>query len=231
MVLSHWEMLGRIGASAVLGAAIGYERDRHKRPVGLRTHTLVAIAAATFMVVSSQFAYFQRYTEGGGIEVDGSRIAASVVSAVGFLAGGTILRSGPTVQGLTTAAGLWLVTAIGLCGGSGMYPEAAGVTVLGLVALTLLRRFEDKDDDTVSRNVLVVLDEGSQPSLILDPLSALGVTVKNVEYDRRLDEKKRIELTFVAQSPRALPTSRLVAEIEKLTEVRRIKVSESGGYS
>jgi putative Mg2+ transporter-C (MgtC) family protein len=229
--LSHWEMLGRIGASAILGAAIGYERDRHKRPVGLRTHTIVAIAAATFMVVSSQFAYFQHYVAGGGIEVDGSRIAASVVSAIGFLAGGTILRTGPTVQGLTTAAGLWLVTAIGLCAGSGMFPEAAGVTLLGLLALTQLRRFEDKEDDMVARNVLVVLDEGSKPSLVLDPLAALGVTVKNVEYDRRFDEKKRVELTFVARSPRSLPASSLVAEIEKLTQVRRIKVSESGSYA
>src|SRR6187399_2341617 len=101
MVLSHVEMIARIGLAALLGGVIGYERDRHKRPVGLRTHTIVAVASATFMVVSSQFAYFQHYVHGEGIDVDGSRIAASVVSAVGFLAGGTILRAGATVQGLT----------------------------------------------------------------------------------------------------------------------------------
>ncbi|NUO52191.1 MAG: MgtC/SapB family protein [Polyangiaceae bacterium] len=228
MALSHLEMLGRIGTGALLGAVIGYERDRHKRPVGLRTHTLVAIASATFMVVSSQFAYFQSYVEGGPVEVDGSRIAASVVSAVGFLAGGTILRSGATVQGLTTAAGLWLVTAIGLCAGGGMMTEAIGVTALGVLVLTVLRRFEDKEDDVVIRNVAVVLEEGSSPSLVLQPLEALGVSVRNVQYDRRLDDKRRTELAFVARTPRAIEASMLVTEIEKLEGVRRIRVSEVG---
>ena len=228
MALSHLEMLGRIGTGALFGAVIGYERDRHKRPVGLRTHTLVAIASATFMVVSSQFAYFQSYAKGGLVEVDGSRIAASVVSAVGFLAGGTILRSGGTVQGLTTAAGLWLVTAIGLCAGGGMMVEAGGVTALGMVVLTLLRRFEDKEDDVVTRNVVVVLEEGASPSVVLEPLEALGVSVRNLEYDRRLDDKRRTELAFVARAPRAIEASTLVAEIEKLEGVRRIRVSEQG---
>ena len=227
MPLSHAEMIFRIALAALLGGAIGYERDRHKRPVGLRTHTIVAVASSTFMVVSAQFAYFQHYAHDGAIEVDGSRIAASVVSAVGFLAGGTILRAGPTVQGLTTAAGLWLVTAIGLCAGGGMYPEAGAVTVLGLAVLTLLRRFEDKDDLTVQRNVLVVLDAGAAPSLILDPLAALGVVLRNVDYERRLDEKRRTELTFVARMPRTLEPQVLVAEIERHEEVRRVRVSDA----
>src|SRR6202161_1936150 len=120
-MMSHGEMLLRIGVGAALGGVIGYERDLHRRPVGLRTHLIVAMAAATFMVVSSQFVYYQGYGKDDLVTVDTSRIAASVVSGIGFLAGGAILRSGPSVQGLTTAAGLWLVTAIGLCAGSGMF--------------------------------------------------------------------------------------------------------------
>jgi putative Mg2+ transporter-C (MgtC) family protein len=91
--------------------------------VGLRTHLIVAMAAASFMVISSQFVYWQHYRATDLVEIDPSRIAASVVSAVGFLAGGAILRTGATVQGLTTAAGLWLVTAIGMCAGSGISPR------------------------------------------------------------------------------------------------------------
>src|SRR5580698_6366538 len=117
-MLTHWEMILRITLAAVLGGVIGFERDIHRRQAGLRTHLLVT--------------------------VDSSRIAASVVAGVGFLGGGSILRTGATVQGLTTAAGLWLVAAIGLCAGSGMYPESVAVTVLGLIALTVLRVFEDK---------------------------------------------------------------------------------------
>src|SRR5271155_1476802 len=141
-MMSHGEMLLRIGAGAVLGGGIGYERDRHRRPVGLRTHLIVAMAAATFMVISSQFVYWQHYGKDDFVEVDTSRIGASVVSGIGFLAGGSILRSGVTVQGITTAAGLWLVTAIGMCAGAGMYVEGVVVTAFGLVTLTVLRRFE-----------------------------------------------------------------------------------------
>jgi putative Mg2+ transporter-C (MgtC) family protein len=101
-------MITRIALGAVLGGVIGYERDRHRRPVGLRTHLIVAMTAATFMVISSQFVYLQRYGKDDLVEVDSSRIAASVVSGIGFLAGGAILRTGVTIQGLTTAAGLWL---------------------------------------------------------------------------------------------------------------------------
>jgi putative Mg2+ transporter-C (MgtC) family protein len=226
MVLSHYEMLLRIASSAILGGIIGYERDRHKRPVGLRTHAIVATASATFMVVSSQFAYFQHYAEGGTIEVDGSRIAASVVSAVGFLAGGTILRSGPTVHGLTTAAGLWLVTAIGLTAGAGMYVEAAAVTALGIATLTWLRRFEDKDDDVKSYRITIVLDAGTAPAVVLGPLGALGVAVKNLEYEKRMDDKQRTELAFVARAPTSLEAATLLGEIEKVDAVRRVRVAE-----
>src|SRR3954469_25907750 len=114
-------MILRISAGAALGGVIGYERDVHRRPVGLRTHLIVAMTAATFMVISSQFVYWQHYAKDDFVSVDGSRIAASVVSGIGFLAGGAILRTGLTIQGLTTAAGLWLVTAIGMCAGAGMY--------------------------------------------------------------------------------------------------------------
>src|ERR1700684_1076086 len=109
-MMSHGEMLLRIGVGAALGGVIGYERDLHRRPVGLRTHLIVAMASATFMVISSQFVYYPHYGKDGVVNVDTSRIAASVVPGIGFLAGGAILRSGLTIHGLTTAAGLWLVT-------------------------------------------------------------------------------------------------------------------------
>jgi len=92
----------------VLGAIIGYERDVHGRPAGLRTHLIVALASTTFMLISTHFVYFQRYAKEDLVAVDTSRIAASVVTGVGCLGGGAILRTGINVQGLTTAAGLWL---------------------------------------------------------------------------------------------------------------------------
>lgn len=166
------ELLVRIVVGTALGSVIGYERDIHGRPAGLRTHAVVALASSTFMVVSTHFVYFQNYHSGGVVEVDTSRIAASVVSGIGFLAGGAILRNGLTVQGLTTAAGLWLVAAIGLCAGAGMYIESVGVTVIGIATLTYLRRFEDKDDRVARRLVLVLTDGELTTGELLGKLNA-----------------------------------------------------------
>jgi putative Mg2+ transporter-C (MgtC) family protein len=225
-MLTHVDMISRIAAGAALGAVIGYERDLHRRPVGLRTHLIVAMAAATFMVISSQFVYWQHYHEGDFVEVDASRIAASVVSGIGFLAGGAILRTGFTIQGLTTAAGLWLVTAIGMCAGSGMFVESAFVTLMGIVALTVLRRFEDKN--LLHRRVTVVLSgPGARPEAVVEALGRLGVSTADVEYERRLDDELgELVATFDVQFADTMGVTRLIAAVEAVAGVRRIRVRQ-----
>jgi len=228
-VISHGEMLLRIGVGAALGGIIGYERDRHGRPVGLRTHLIVAMAAATFMVVSSQFVYFQHYAKEDLVTVDTSRIAASVVTGVGFLAGGTILRQGLNVQGLTTAAGLWLVTAIGLSSGAGMFVESAVVTGMGVVALTVLRRFEDKNDKLVRRRVSVTLGEEAQDiAAVVEALEKLGAKVSDVEYEKRLDDdKKRLVVTLDVDFADGMTVPKLIVAVETVRGVRRVVVQHS----
>jgi putative Mg2+ transporter-C (MgtC) family protein len=225
-MLSHEEMITRIVAGAVCGGIIGYERDLHRRPVGLRTHLLVAMAAATFMVVSSQFVYWQHYQKDDLVNVDTSRIAASVVSAIGFLAGGAILRTRATVQGLTTAAALWLVTAIGLCNGSGMFVEGGTVTVLGLVGLTVLRRFEDKDDHRLVRRISVVLGENARDvTALVEALTTAGAKVSDVEHEKRLEAgKKRIEVTFDVEFPDTIGIPALIDAVEGVPGIRRVVV-------
>ena len=147
----------------VLGAVIGYERHLHGRPAGLRTHLIVALASTTFMLVSTHFMNFQHYGKDDLVAVDPSRIAASVVTGVGFLGGGAILRTGLNVQGLTTAAGLWLVAAIGLSAGAGMYTVSVAATLLGVGALTVVRRLDRKDDHVLRRKITLVLDEAAPP--------------------------------------------------------------------
>jgi putative Mg2+ transporter-C (MgtC) family protein len=226
-MLAHSELLLRVATGAALGGAIGYERGRHRRPVGLRTHLIVALASATFMVVSSQFAYYQHFDHAEGIEVDASRIAASVVSAVGFLAGGAILRSGLSVQGLTTAAGLWLVTAIGLCAGAGMYIESSAVTMLGIVALTVFRRFEDKNDLVTKRRIAIVLaNEVDASTHVMKAISDLGAVVVDVQYERRLDDKPRTALTLDVSLPAAVTIPALITTLETLPTVKRIQISQ-----
>jgi putative Mg2+ transporter-C (MgtC) family protein len=229
-MIGSLELVGRIAVGAVLGGIIGYERDRHRRPVGLRTHLIVAMAAATFTVVSSQFVYWQHYGKDDLVEVDTERIAASVVSAVGFLAAGAILRTGVTVQGLTPAAGLWLVTAIGMCAGAGMFVESAAVTLMGIVALTVLRRFEDKDDHLMRRRVSVVLGEDGQDiAAVVESLKKLGAKVSDVEYEKRMDDdKKRIVATLDVQFVDTIGVPQLIEAIETVRGVRRIVVQHHG---
>jgi putative Mg2+ transporter-C (MgtC) family protein len=227
-VISHGEMIVRIAVGATLGGIIGYERDRHGRPVGLRTHLIVAMAAATFMVISSQFVYFQHYSKDDLVAVDTSRIAASVVSAVGFLAGGAILKTGVTVQGLTTAAGLWLVTAIGMSAGAGMFVESGVVMLMGLLALTVLRRFEDKEDNLQRRRVTVVLGEHAKDiKAIVDSLTKLGAKVVDVEYERRLeDDKRRMTVTFDVYFAVSIGVPKLIEAIEAHPDIRRVVVQQ-----
>ncbi len=228
-MLTHLQLVERIAAAALMGGAIGFERNRRGRPLDLRVHMLVAMTAAMFMVISSQFAYYQHFASGEGIEVDASRIAASVVSAVGFLAGGAILRTDAGVQGLTTAAGLWLVTAIGLGAGAGMYIESTFVTALGLVSLTLVRRFEGAAKPVVvKRRVSLLLSEEAPPvSQLTAALIELGATVTEVEYEHRIDDRPKREVTLELTLPTSLSVSGLIERIESLPGVRRVRVQSA----
>ncbi len=217
------ELIARLVIGTVLGAIIGYERQMHGRQAGLRTHLLVGLAATTFMIVSTHFVYFQHYSKEDLVAVDTSRIAASVVTGVGFLGAGAILRTGVNIQGLTTAAGLWLVAAIGLSAGGGMYKISGTATVIGVVALTILRRFERKRDDMLQRRVTLVLDEGTPPlATLLAGLTAKGITIIPAEYEKHVDEQ-RIHVTFQARVPRDFG-DQLLEHLEGVSGVRRIRI-------
>ena len=125
----------RLVVGLVLGAAIGFERELHRQPAGFRTHSLVSLGAALFTVVSA-------YGFSGDL-VDPTRIAAQIVSGIGFIGAGTILQHRGHIRGLTTAASLWSVAAIGTAAGAGLYIVAVVGTLLILVILSILDRIED----------------------------------------------------------------------------------------
>ena len=124
----------RLAAGLVLGAIIGFEREMHRQPAGFRTHSLVALGAALFTIVSA-YAFT-------GPNVDPTRIAAQIVSGIGFIGAGTILQHRGNVRGLTTAASLWAVAAIGTAAGAGLLAMAIIGTLLILVVLAVLDRIE-----------------------------------------------------------------------------------------
>ena len=217
------ELIVRIIVGTALGAVIGYERDIHGRPAGLRTHAIVALASATFMVVSTHLAYFQGYHQGDFTEVDGSRIAASVVSGIGFLAGGAILRTGLSIQGLTTAAGLWLVAAIGLCAGGGMYAESIAATIIGITTLTILRRFEDKDDRTRRRLTLTLTQSAVPTEALVAKLASLDLLPTIEGWNLETATSLR-QLTLAVRLPRGDSEAKLVAALESEPGITRMQL-------
>jgi len=124
----------RLIVSFFVGALIGLERERHQRPAGLRTHVLVCVASAVFAMISIYAA---------GAQYDPGRIAAQIVTGIGFLGAGTIMRHGSTVKGLTTAASLWMTAALGMAIGFGCYVLAVIAAALSFLALTFLKVLEE----------------------------------------------------------------------------------------
>lgn len=142
-MISITEMIARLALGAVLGSVIGLERERRAWTAGLRTHMMVCLGATLIMEVS-MFGFYG-VVQKGLIVLDPSRVAAQVVSGIGFLGAGTIvfLRN-EVVKGLTTAAGLWAVAGIGLAVGSGLYIAAIAATVIAMLILLVFRRIEVK---------------------------------------------------------------------------------------
>src|SRR6476661_6793083 len=130
--LGDWEAVGRLAIAAGLGAAVGIEREVREREAGIRTHLLVALGACLFTIIGAY-----GFSDFSG--VDPTRIAAQVVTGIGFLGAGAIIREGISVRGLTTAASLWIVAAIGMAAGAGYYWPAVAGSLLTVFALWPLR--------------------------------------------------------------------------------------------
>lgn len=137
-MLNEWNILFRLVFAAILSGTIGFEREFHGRAAGFRTHILLCVGSTLIMLTSMHI--FDLYA--GKVAVDPARIAAGVITGIGFLGAGTIMHSKSAVRGLTTAASLWVVAGIGLAIGSGMYPAAVWTTMLTLITLMVFSRLE-----------------------------------------------------------------------------------------
>jgi putative Mg2+ transporter-C (MgtC) family protein len=228
MPIHEYELFLRLLATVALGGTIGFERERNEQPAGLRTHILVALASATFMVVSEYFVYFQHYTKDGLINVDVSRIAAQIVTGIGFLGGGVILRSGMRIKGLTTAASLWLVAAIGMATGAGMYLLAVEVTILALFALEVLRKLVEEPRKRIIQLHVRMNMEGEFISRVAlaRSLSAIGAALVRVDYSRNISENRsRLDAEIRLPVPELEET--LVKHLEALPGMRRVRVERT----
>jgi putative Mg2+ transporter-C (MgtC) family protein len=191
--LSWGEVLLRVALAGVLGGAIGAERELRERGAGLRTHMLVAIGAALFTLVSAYGWTDFRFSTPQGIVFDPTRIAAQIVTGIGFLGAGAIIRQGLSIRGLTTAATLWVVAAIGLAAGAGYYSAAVITTVLVLVALwplrTLAYRLFSRMRSEQAR-LVVDLRAGETGAPLLEVLEATGMRPTQLEFEEEAGRRR-----------------------------------------
>ena len=188
-------MVLRLIVAAILGGIVGMERGSGDRPAGFRTHILVCVGSALFMLVSiygfDDIAPVTTTLEDDiGTRRDTARIAAQVVSGIGFLGAGTILHEGLTIKGLTTAASLWIVSAIGLAVGSGMYLLSTVATMLTMLTLVTFRTWEKRFAGTRSDRRFIRVVTRNTPGIITEItafLSDCGIKVKtlNVKTDNK----------------------------------------------
>ncbi len=176
------EITLRLVVGAVLGGAIGFERQSHGRPAGFRTHLIVCLASVLIMIVSDKYYELSRL-DSSIIRIDPARIAAGAITGIGFLGAGVILKSGFTVQGLTTAACLWIVSAIGLAVGSGLYSPALVAFTITVFALWVLRKVESKVSRLVYKILVLTTNIELPRNEVLETITRNGLSISDVDYE------------------------------------------------
>ena len=218
--LTWQEELLRVVVAAGLGGLVGLERELRDREAGFRTHLLVSVGSCLFTLVSAYG--FHEFLVGGGsiVRADPTRIAAQIVTGIGFLGAGAIIRQGFSVRGLTTAATLWVVAAIGMASGAGYFSAAVITTVLVLFSLWPLRiaafhvmhRVRPEEAELGIR----LAPEG-EATRVLEAIEKLGAQVSYVEFgdDRTLD--------VVLRALRRSESARVAEKVNELEDVEHLQ--------
>lgn len=223
------EVAVRLVAALAVGAAIGLERSYHGRPAGFRTHALVCLSTSLLMLIT---VYEGRWFEAVSqvrITLDPTRMAQGIMTGIGFLGAGAIMKDGLTVRGLTTAASIWITAAIGILVGVGFYFPAALATVLTLGTLSVFRWIETRIRMQFYARFVVRFDrERAMPEAALRELVAgHGFTIANLNY--RLNRSDNfLEYRMVIRSHRADDARRLTDTLARREEVSEFRLSPTG---
>jgi putative Mg2+ transporter-C (MgtC) family protein len=213
------DLISRLVVATVLGAVIGIERERTEHAAGLRTHALVSLGAALFMVVS---AYGFGSVLGDHVVLDPSRVAAQVASGVGFLGAGTIILRREIVRGLTTAASIWIAAAIGLAAGAAMFLAAVIATVLVLIVLAAMRPLERVlSSKRRFRIIMMCAAHTFADDRVRQIIADSGASLQRV--DLKLDNEKgrdRIELVLRHHPAKTASVMEALRNLDGVREVR-----------
>jgi putative Mg2+ transporter-C (MgtC) family protein len=227
MILTEFDMILRLVLSFVAGGLIGLERSSRRQVAGLRTHILIATGATLLMLLSIYIPQHINPERGS----DPGRIAAQVVSGIGFLGAGAIIRLGNSIRGLTTAASLWFVAAVGLAIGAGMYLVAAAAEALGIIALMFLFIFEKKIFPAERLKLMEISYKNDQANSsisvreAMDIIKKAGMSVLSTDFNQSSD-KKGSKLRLFIRIPGALDIASIAQSIKALDNVSRVEIKE-----
>lgn len=215
--MENYEVLFRLLFAAVCGGIIGYQRERAEKPAGFRTHVLVCLGSSLLMIVSF-------YPFIGKPYADPSRIAAGAITGIGFLGAGAIISQGGVVKGLTTAASIWTVAAVGLAAGAGLYFPTIVSTLLILAILSIFKEMEIR---VRGYHILtmVIQDQPGQLGKIGSYLGETGVNIKHVDLQCD-DEKKICNVRMAIEVPFGVHPNKIVESLSKLEGVSRVSWEE-----
>jgi len=210
------EIALKLFMAALLGGVVGIERENKKRAAGLRTHVLVSLGSALVMI-TSQYLFTQYY---GMTTLDPARLGAQVISGIGFLGAGTIIKQGVSVKGLTTAASLWTVACIGLATGAGFYIAAVLTAAIVTITLVVLSKFEKvlAGKDNIYPELTVKLD--NKPGKLGEVASCIGKTganITNVEIEE--DDESYLLVHFRLKLPKGLNRHDVIIQLKTLSGV------------
>jgi putative Mg2+ transporter-C (MgtC) family protein len=227
MSISDGELILRLGLTIALCGAIGLERETRGQVAGLRTHILVGLGAALFTLVSAY-----AFTDAEDARrVDPTRISAQIVTGIGFLGAGAIIRQGLTVRGLTTAASLWIVAAVGMASGAGYYLGAAATTAAVLISLVGFRQVRPLLMARLRTDFVLLeveMDTNGEFAPVLETLGRHGVRVEAMDSAREHDLLGyRLEL----EVPPTADLEAAIEEINRMSSVRNVEARGGGNPS
>jgi len=216
------DLIIRLAVAGLLGAGIGLEREFRSKEAGLRTHFLVAVGSALIMLVSKYG--FSDIIQKHNIVLDPSRVAAQVVSGIGFLGAGTIIINKQFVKGLTTAAGIWATSGIGLCVGAGMYIIGTCAAILVLIGLEILSRiFKSKLQHPVT--IELELDRNDTIEAIFAALKANHVEISLYDFKENLiDDHQIFTYKIKGKIKTEWQATQLYSSLHSIPHIKAIKI-------
>jgi putative Mg2+ transporter-C (MgtC) family protein len=228
-MLTNAELISRLVLAAVLGSVIGFERERLSWAAGLRTHMLVSVGSALIMIVSA-FG-FADALKADHVVLDPSRMAAQVVSGIGFLGAGSILLRGEIVRGLTTAASLWSVAAIGLAVGGGLYTGAIAATIIILIILAGIKPLERRFITFRQRRRLSLLVERGKLTFhsLHDALGTSSSRVKQFVMQQSDDSAEFDEVMITLSRVSSMEYEAICTALRRLPGVKEFREDDVQG--